>query len=374
MKRLVMSLMLISTLAFAGNYKYEITPMIGGVVPEGNLDLKDHLSYGLRFGINIDKSIIDQVELGYERSNSVDYKNSTLSTDIDRYFVNVLKYYPLRSNLSLYSLLGFGYENMQNHFADNTDSGFFNYGLGLKYMVNDGFSLRAELRHAIKFSHGDNNLFYSVGFSIPFGKKAEPVAAYKPEPIAKPIAKPEPKKAPAPVVVLDDDKDGVNNNQDLCPNTPMGVKVDQKGCELDSDHDGVVDSKDACPNTPKGNVVNPDGCVKIIHLSVAFEFNKAIIDERYMTQIEKVANFMSINQSYKVSLEGHTDSIGSQKYNLALSKKRAKAVAAELEKLGISPDRIITKGLGEADPIASNKTAQGRALNRRVDAKFTKGE
>ena len=357
MKKMLMLFALLSSLVFASNYKYEITPTVGGVLPEGNLDLDDQLTYGLRFGINVD-SIFDQVELGIDRSDNVDYDNSAKSTDITRYFVNLIKSYPLRDKLSLYSLIGLGYENLSTNFADNDDDGFFNYGLGLKYKVNDNFSLRAEVRHAIKFDHGDNNLFYTVGFVIPFGKKAEPMA--KPVP------------APKPVVIGDDDNDGVNNNMDLCPNTPAGVKVDAKGCELDSDHDGVVDSKDLCPNTPVGNVVNSDGCVKVIRLHVTFATNKANISENCMSQIKKVAKFMAFNKDYRVILEGNTDSRGTKKYNLKLSLMRANAVADALEAEGVDASRITAKGFGELNPIASNKTKEGRAQNRRVDARFMK--
>ncbi len=67
-----------------------------------------------------------------------------------------------------------------------------------------------------------------------------------------------------------------------------------------------------------------------------------------------------------IEVEGYTDSRGSEQYNLQLSERRAQAVAAQLEKEGIDPAIITTRGLGEADPIASNDTPEGRAINRRV--------
>ncbi len=391
MKRLVVASLLASGLLFGSSYQYEVTPTIGGVVPEGNLDLDDALSYGLRFGVNLDDCILNQVELGFERSDNVDYDHSDESTNINRYFLNGIKSFPINSDLSWYGLVGLGYEDLDNELMDNESGGFFNYGAGLKYLISDGFALRAELRHAIKFDHGDNNLFVTLGFSIPFGKKAE--------------AAPEPKMAPKPTkerVVLDDDKDGVINDNDVCPQTPMGVKVDDRGCEIDSDGDGVVDSKDKCPNTeagikvdmngcemdsdgdgvldskdmcpntPKGAVVKMDGCVKIIRLHLKFDTNKADIKESYMPQIKKVADFMKINKGYKVVLEGHTDSRGSAAYNMKLSEKRASAVAKALEDLGVDKDRISVEAFGETKPIAPNDTPEGRAQNRRVDAKFIK--
>ena len=125
MKKILTSILLLSSLVFASNYKYEITPTIGGVRPEGNLDLSNQLSYGLRFGINLD-SVIDQIEFGFDRSDNVGYKNSNQNTAINRYFVNAIKYYQLQEKLSLYSLVGVGYESIKNKMLNNKNSGFFN--------------------------------------------------------------------------------------------------------------------------------------------------------------------------------------------------------------------------------------------------------
>ena len=81
---------------------------------------------------------------------------------------------------------------------------------------------------------------------------------------------------------------------------------------------------------------------------------------------------MGENPSYRVVLSGHTDSVGTEAYNQKLSEKRANAVAKALEELGVSADKITSIGYGELKPIASNKTKEGRAENRRVEARFNK--
>ena len=174
-------------------------------------------------------------------------------------------------------------------------------------------------------------------------------------------------------VVIDSDKDGVPDYKDRCPDTPQGVKVDSSGCPLDSDKDGVPDYKDRCPNTPEGYKVDEKGCFQEVKLEVHFDTNKWDIKPEYYPVLEKFAKFLKDNPKIKVEIQGHTDSVGSAKYNLKLSQKRAEAVKKVLvEKYGISPDRIIAKGYGESMPVAPNDTEEGRAKNRRVVAKIIK--
>jgi OOP family OmpA-OmpF porin len=336
MRKTLFSLAALASLAFAAPtaYNYEVTPTIGGVLPEGNLDLKSQLTYGLRFGINLDNTIIDQVELGYDRSDNVDYKaGRTDSTDFNRYYANLVKEYKITPEAALYALVGLGYEEVTNSQLENRDSMFAQYGGGVKYWVTDNFALKAEVRHAIKFQGGDNNMFYSLGFTIPFGAKSAPVAAVKPEP------------KPAPVVAQ---------------------------APIDSDGDGVYDDKDKCPNTPKGTVVDADGCPKIIRLNVNFAFDKSVVKPEFMPKIQEVADFMKQNPGYRVVLEGHTDSKGSDAYNMKLSDQRAKAVERIIETLGVPAAKVTTEAYGESKPIATNETEEGRAENRRVDALFKK--
>ncbi len=172
---------------------------------------------------------------------------------------------------------------------------------------------------------------------------------------------------------LDSDKDGIPDYKDKCPDTPKIAKVDKNGCPVDSDMDGVPDYMDRCPNTPKGFKVDKKGCFVEAKLEIHFDTDKADIKPEYLPVIEKFAKFLKENPSIKVEIQGHTDDRGSAKYNLKLSQKRAEAVKKVLvEKFGISPDRIIAKGYGESMPVAPNDTEEGRAKNRRVVAKIIK--
>jgi len=171
----------------------------------------------------------------------------------------------------------------------------------------------------------------------------------------------------------DSDHDGVLDSVDRCPNTPEGVKVDAYGCPIkvdkDSDHDGVLDSVDRCPDTPLGIKVDKEGCPLPIELKVEFNYNKYTIRPQYKPELEKFAHFLKSYPNLTADLEGHTDNIGSMKYNLELSRKRAESVKQYLiEKFNINPARLTITGQGFNKPIASNKTEAGRQRNRRVFA------
>jgi OmpA-OmpF porin, OOP family len=104
-----------------------------------------------------------------------------------------------------------------------------------------------------------------------------------------------------------------------------------------------------------------------------FDFDKAVIKKKYYSHLDGVAAEINKDPSIKVEVQGHTDSIGSEKYNMGLSKRRANAVRNYLiKKGGVAADRLTAVGYGESMPIASNKTKEGRAKNRRVELKVNK--
>jgi len=98
-----------------------------------------------------------------------------------------------------------------------------------------------------------------------------------------------------------------------------------------------------------------------------FDFNKATLKPEGKRMVDHAIQVMKDKPGMKVSVEGHTDSIGSEAYNQRLSERRAQAVRDYMIENGISPGRVATRGFGKSRPVASNKTAEGRAQNRRVE-------
>lgn len=167
---------------------------------------------------------------------------------------------------------------------------------------------------------------------------------------------------------LDSDGDGVSDSRDQCPNTPAGAKVDEKGCELDTDGDGVVDSQDKCPDTPKGDRVDAVGCSfkdEIKLPGVVFETNKADLLPESLPVLEGAIATLKRYPDLKIEVAGHTDSRGSDAYNLDLSARRAATVLKYLQDGGVQ-NTLTSRGYGERQPIASNNTDDGRQANRRV--------
>jgi OOP family OmpA-OmpF porin len=167
---------------------------------------------------------------------------------------------------------------------------------------------------------------------------------------------------------IDSDGDGVGDSRDQCPNTPAGAKVDEKGCELDTDGDGIVDSQDKCPDTPKGERVDNSGCPfnkELLLQGVKFESNSAELLPESQQVLDNARATLKRYPELKVEVAGHTDSRGSDAFNLQLSAKRAEAVLKYLQDGGVS-NTMSSRGYGERQPIASNNTEEGRLQNRRV--------
>ena len=132
----------------------------------------------------------------------------------------------------------------------------------------------------------------------------------------------------------------------------------------------MLNERDKCPNTRPGAVVDLDGCEveAVISLEgVHFGFNEATLTAEAKAILNKAVGLLDKQQKVVVEVAGHTDSVGSEEYNQKLSERRAIAVKAYLESKGITATRLTARGYGETQPVASNDTDAGRALNRRVE-------
>jgi outer membrane protein OmpA-like peptidoglycan-associated protein len=175
--------------------------------------------------------------------------------------------------------------------------------------------------------------------------------------------------------IKDSDGDGVSDKFDVCPKTPEGYRVDDDGCPLDDDKDGVINEEDKCPNL--AGLPEFGGCPELradlierFNLAakgIYFETAQDVIKTESYTTLDTLVMILNENPNLRVVVEGHTDNQGDAAANLNLSQKRANAVKRYLVEKGIATARLTPVGYGETKPVADNGTADGRALNRRVN-------
>ncbi|MBU1374071.1 MAG: OmpA family protein [Bacteroidetes bacterium] len=262
-------------------------------------------------------------------------------------------------------------------------------GVGAKFMIAKGINL--DLGYKMNFVDGDNldgyhrepqNDKFSYGYAgleFALGNKTKPQLAFA-----------------NPAAALE--KDYVAKYDDLkaqMANMPKGNEDEVNALKdkvnklmTDTDGDGVSDYYDKCPNTPKGTAVDGAGCPlpkvepakpvtyiitdedkKVVSEAIKnleFDFNKSTIRSKSYATLNRVAELL-ISKNLSLKLAGHTDSKGSEAYNMKLSKERAESVKTYLVSKMVNPSRIEATGYGETQPIDTNATEAGRQNNRRVE-------
>lgn len=175
---------------------------------------------------------------------------------------------------------------------------------------------------------------------------------------------------------LDQDKDGVIDQNDQCLESDPGAPVTISGCSHDTDADGVPDYRDKCPQ-PSAPPVDRWGCPKAIEIDlpgISFEVNSARLHKSSYDTLSDTVELLLRYGSLQAEIAGHTDDRGSAAHNRQLSRLRAKAVRQYLIDAGIAPASIIATGYGESRPIADNETEDGRSRNRRVVLRIFSGQ
>ena len=275
-----------------------------------------------------------RVDTEIEGADGVDFEMTQATLDLMYNFMpewTVTPYALLSAGYAWYEADGF--KKIDPNLEDfDEDEPVIGAGLGLKANLTDNLFARLDGRYV---SYTDSNIddyiaHLVIGYT--FGEAAAPAPA------------------PAPVM-MEEPVDG------------------------DADGDGIPDSRDKCPGTAAGAKVDADGCYIIIEkpvtirLEVLFDFDKSVVKPEYYPEIKKVADFMKQYPMTDTVIEGHTDSVGTDAYNLSLSQRRAEAVRQVLiDQFKVDASRLTSVGYGEERPIADNRTAEGRQLNRRVVA------
>lgn len=270
-------------------------------------------------------------------ANSISDTPRSRSIDIDQQRIDVLRFVPLANDNWLpYIAGGLGRISVDaSPRIEEDDETFVNLGVGVMRHINRRLSVRGDLRGIYGFDNEEPESMWSVGIVYALGSVSAP------------------------------------------PPPPRVVEAAQPVVEApkDSDGDGVMDDKDQCPNTERGAVVDEKGCYKeltesvTIDLLLEFDYNKANIREEHKAEIKRVADFMRKYPTSRASLEGHTDSRGSEDYNQSLSERRAAAVQQYLVDVeGISADRLSSAGFGESKPKVENDSQENMQRNRRVSA------
>ncbi len=168
-------------------------------------------------------------------------------------------------------------------------------------------------------------------------------------------------------VIAKRDKDG-NLIVELREGDSYEIDVAKKGYTFNSTKVNATKSKKAQKLNIKLDLLTKD--TKMTFNNIAFETNSAEITAGSFTELNRLIEFINLNNDIKIELSAHTDDVGSDFYNMRLSDKRAKSVATYLINNGISESQLISKGYGESQPLVPNSSDENRALNRRVEVKI----
>ena len=322
-----------------------VVPQAGYTWLDSDRGADDEAFLGIALGRHFNEFI--SMELGVNRGTYD--MGASRNLDLRSYSLDALHIFARESVVSPYITLGVGLLRNAPQDADTDHYEMAQAGLGLFINVAEKsngatkFALRPEVKARWAFPSGndpqDKYLDYlaGLGFQFSFGD---------PRPAPEPPAPPPPPPAPPP------------------PAPPPAPEPPR-----DSDGDGVIDPRDKCPDTARGVAVDADGCPRrgtATLQGITFEFNSANLTATSRPVLDEVAADLKRYPRLRVELQGHTDSVGADAYNMKLSAERANSVRVYLISQGVPEQQLTSRGYGETQPVADNKTDEGRAQNRRV--------
>jgi outer membrane protein OmpA-like peptidoglycan-associated protein len=378
--------------------------------------------------VAVSKSVGDGFSVGVRGSlNRISKLGDVSADDLSHYAVDGTIKYALAPNFVLdpFVEIGGGYT-----WVDEIGAGTVNGGLGVNFWFSDniGLTLQSQYKHAFE-DYGVKHFQHLAGLSIKFGgTDTDGDGIYDKDDACPEVAGLEafngcpdsdgdgiedgkdscPNEAGSKEMngCPDSDGDGIADKDDACPNeaglaalegcpdadgdgvadkddecpNEAGV-AENKGCPWpDGDGDGVLDKDDDCPDVA-GTVANK-GCPEVTEevqkqlneyaRTILFDTGKSSLKPESTKVFVDIIRILEEYPNAKFTVEGHTDSVGSEQLNQRLSEERANSVRDFLIAEGIASDRLNAIGYGESKPIASNNTRDGRAQNRRTEINLVK--
>ena len=297
-----------------------VSPLFGYYSMGTSRNLNDSVTGGVQAGYNFTNLWAAQVGLNYFHPD-----DKTTGQSYNAYFAHVdgVFNFPTHARVSPYAAVGLGdLKITKTKFA-------VDYGAGLEIFPTNTFSFSGNFRHIVQFSpsEGDNLVYFAVNFYFGNGDIVHPVVL------------------PTPKDNADIQKFREESRYELPDGFPPCKTPAQVGC------------------------IRLSGNQMTMNLDVKYANDKSLILNAYQPQLNSLGQFLKAYPKINLAINGYTSNTGTYRHNQILSDHRAESVKAYLIKnFNIAADRLSTKGWSWNNPVATNKTAEGQAENRRVEA------
>ena len=382
---------------------FTLSPYVGGYTYQSNQKIETGPVVGGRLGYNLTDNWAVEAILDYTRG---DKTNGAGYAEKLRYGGDLLYNFMPKRSIVPYLAAGFGGMDLKDAGTQTRMRGVANYGGGVKWFFTDDAALRADVR-GLNYSIDKlkTNVQYTLGVHLAIGapKEAPKPIQLPPAPVVeaeKPKAAPVVVVPPAPTASLSANPGSVeagkavtlswnSQNATACeiqpgvgPVNPQGSKEVTPSADTTytlncKGEGGSASSRtDVAVTLPKMVEASAKKASAVVAgarltLKVHFDTGKSIIKKQYYDELKIVGDGLNEHKNIKGVIEGHTDSVGSDASNMALSQRRANAVRDYIIKnFKIDRKRLAAKGYGETRPKADNNTVEGRAANRRIEAIF----
>jgi outer membrane protein OmpA-like peptidoglycan-associated protein len=350
--------------------RFYLTPFVGGTLFDSERklltgeDLPNDMYFGGRAGVRMNQLLWVDLAGGYTTVKACDCD----WVDWMHFSGNLMLSRASLQTINPFISLGGGWSSFKHMDGSAEKLGTLEAAGGLRVRLNEALGIRLEARDVLALPTSNwgkahiNDIVLGAGLTFGFGG--------------------------AKAKEIDSDGDGVPDNRDNCPDTPRGCRVDEHGCPIDSDHDGVCDGLDQCPNTRPGATVDRVGCEivaeppeikekeqelldtgKLVISDINFDFDKSTIRPSSFHTLDIVGKVLTKWPGLRIEIGGHTDSRGSDKYNMALSHRRSESVRAYLlaHFPEFTPGQLTARGFGESAPLVANDSEAHMQMNRRVE-------